>query len=80
MLERAWPATLADMKLAPSTILARLMFYLGLLALVAAALTLSFPDWQRYGITGASLLKLTDTFMIISIAMMVAGLADKKAE
>ena len=67
------------MKLAPTMIVARIMFYFGVLALVASAMSLSFPDWQKFGLTGGLLLKLTDTFMLISIALMVGGIAEKRS-
>ena len=66
------------MKLTPTTIVARLAFYLGILSLGSSALTLSFPDWQRYGITAAALLKLADTFLLVSIAMILAAGQEKK--
>lgn len=61
------------MKLSPTTLMARLAFYLGLMTIGAAALSFGFPDWQRLGITGGGLLKLTDTFLLVSIAMILAA-------
>ena len=66
------------MKLTPTTLMARLAFYLALATLGASALSFGFPDWQRLGITGSSLLKLTDTFLLVSIAMILAASQDRR--
>lgn len=61
------------MKLTPTTVMARIAFYLAMLTLAAAALSFGFPDWQRIGITGGGLLKLTDTLLLVAIAMILAA-------
>ena len=66
------------MKIAPTMIVARIAFYLAMLALVGSVLTISFADWGRFGVTGAGLLKLTDTFLLMSIAMILAASQERR--
>jgi len=68
------------MKLVPTMIVARIAFYFGMLALGGSVLTISFPDWARYGITAGSLLKLTDTFLLMSIAMILAAGQERRGD
>jgi len=66
------------MKLTPTTLMARIAFYLALITLATSALSFGFPDWQRLGITAGGLLKLTDTFLLVSIAMILASSHDRR--
>ncbi len=67
------------MKFTPTTLVARLAFYLAIMALGSSALTVSFPDWQRIGITADRLLQVANTLLLVSIAMILAAGQDERS-
>lgn len=64
------------MKLLQTKIAARVAFYLGGLSLFLSALSISLPDWHAVGVTPLGLLKAADTWFLMTIAILLAQIAD----